>query len=638
MNHEFDSIDREVSETSTRVIAHTPVTFHSKYPGIQDYDKLRYHQLRYSFSDHDFLSLQWKAMQSAGWTYSGGKYKSPKGTRVYDNVNEMNAQLDSCAVGPVHGNFRFAHDSLATGVVFSEDDESTERIEDLRNSICYHMQLSMEKWTADTAHNMSVPNTADDSSVVGCIPPIDMISNIANPLTNTELNTARNNSSITAMEKGSDLYLQRTKRLTTSTNRMKKGAAITNNTTVYATIDNGNIERTLPEFPTTLECAEIMSSFGIEACERIEASLEQHHFARWRFLLSTNHSLLFYGNGSKHCILSKFCEAELCQEGYCLQVEGFDSDVSMEGILDLLVLVFLNGKEPNPTPYEAVPCLPQQWIPGEGFCHGKFSNDTAALRSYSSNARILTDRAAVVGLALAEHCVRTGSPIYLVIHSLEACLRTDIEQDALAALIRYAVTIRLCESRDSDVQHNSPFVLATLRLVASVDHVDATAAFCSSMTSYHLSWIWNAIHTYRPYLRELAILTNTDDIEETRGSKTLQRRRRQQARVTEQGERVLQVLKNLAPRYGEVMQILAQLQLAEFQSTSLPWVDYKVFRAACKSRFVIDKDSKLRTLQAELSDHRLMISKTEGPVEYVSIPYSEAKLRDIVAFQRSVDK
>ena len=92
------------------------------------------------------------------------------------------------------------------------------------------------------------------------------------------------------------------------------------------------------------------------------------------------------------------------------------------------------------------------------------------------------------------------------------------------------------------------------------------------------------------------------------------------SRAHEQSERVLQVLKNLAPRYGEVMQILAQLQLLEMQqhdegmdgnNAIQPhvWVDYKVFRAACKSRFVIDKDSKLRTLQTELSDHHLLMSK-----------------------------
>jgi Fe2+ or Zn2+ uptake regulation protein len=127
-------------------------------------------------------------------------------------------------------------------------------------------------------------------------------------------------------------------------------------------------------------------------------------------------------------------------------------------------------------------------------------------------------------------------------------------------------------------------------------------------------------------------------------SKAVQRRKKEQSRATEQSERVLQVLKNLAPRYGEVMQILAQLQLSEMEpldrssSQQAPgWVDYKIFRAACKSRFVIDKDSKLRTLQTELSDHHLLVSKHEGSTEYVRIPYNIEKLQEIISYRRNTD-
>jgi Origin recognition complex subunit 2 len=64
---------------------------------------------------------------------------------------------------------------------------------------------------------------------------------------------------------------------------------------------------------------------------------------------------------------------------------------------------------------------------------------------------------------------------------------------------------------------------------------------------------------------------------------------------------------------------------------------YKEFRAACKSRFVIDKDSKLRALQTELSDHHLLVSKNEGSTDYVRIPYSIEKLQEIISYQRNTD-
>jgi Origin recognition complex subunit 2 len=156
--------------------------------------------------------------------------------------------------------------------------------------------------------------------------------------------------------------------------------------------------------------------------------------------------------------------------------------------------------------------------------------------------------------------------------------------------------------------------VAAIRLVASIDHVDASAALWSSSTAFKFGWFWKEIHTYRPYIRELAMLADED--------LSAKKAARKQNRATDQAARVLEVLKNLAPRYGEVMQVLAKLQLKELKSSSAsPWVDYKVFRSECKSGFLIDKESKLRTLQTELTDHRLMISKTEGRSEFVSIPY-----------------
>ena len=198
--------------------------------------------------------------------------------------------------------------------------------------------------------------------------------------------------------------------------------------------------------------------------------------------------------------------------------------------------------------------------------------------------------------------------------------------------------------------------------MASVDHVDAIAGLWSTEIWDQCSWMcWN-VNTYRPYVREMALLGTTTSTTHRRSdtsfgegatsesTKAVQQRRKQQLRATEQSERVLQVLKNLAPRYGEVMQILAQLQLSEMKQQPPPqrvdhrssaqppaWVDYKVFRTACKSRFVIDKDSKLRTLQTELSDHHLLVSKHEGSSEYVRIPYSIKKLQEIISYQRNTD-
>ena len=99
----------------------------------------------------------------------------------------------------------------------------------------------------------------------------------------------------------------------------------------------------------------------------------------------------------------------------------------------------------------------------------------------------------------------------------------------------------------------------------------------------------------------------------------------------EQAARVVEVLKNIAPRHAEVVQILARLQLGQKQGK---WVDYAVFLEQCKARYVVSKASQLQPYLMELKDHRLITSKTEEGTEYLCIPYNNEKLQEILAYQR----
>jgi Origin recognition complex subunit 2 len=578
-------------------------TFQSTYPGIHDYDALKYLQMRYQFRDHEFIPLQWKAMQMAGWTYGSGTYKSPAGQRLSGSANELKQWLDSCccAVPPVRSNLQRGVELLdqqqqqptaSTSILVEDGKES---VQDLRNAICYHMQLLTEKGQGD--------DDDDTKPTAGEISTGGSSNNNNNKLRvlpkRAAAARARAVVSVTAVEKGSDLYLHKKGRQTKSSKRSKEDTTASSS---FCNLDD------LPSFPTLAECAALMNTFDVLAnSATIEAYHAQHCFAQWRHVLSTNHSLLLYGNGSKYNLLTSFCNVELCQEGYALQIDGFDPDVSIDGILDLLVQLFLHGREPDPRDCEGLLFLRRSTdnIVGEIPEIYNFRNSPTAV-----------DRAVVIGRALAKRCAQTLVPVFLVIHSLEG-LCNELAQDALAALVVHAVP--------------DEGQVAAIRLVASIDQVDASAALWSSSTAFKFGWFWKEIHTYRPYIRELAMLADED--------LSAKKAARKQNRATDQAARVLEVLKNLAPRYGEVMQVLAKLQLKELKSSSAsPWVDYKVFRSECKSGFLIDKESKLRTLQTELTDHRLMISKTEGRSEFVSIPYNMDKLKEIISYKRSIDK
>jgi hypothetical protein len=146
------------------------------------------------------------------------------------------------------------------------------------------------------------------------------------------------------------------------------------------------LENKLPNLPSIQECALDMSSWNVDVCEQLEEQYIQS-FSRWKFLLSTNYSPLLFGNESKYDLLSTFCTTELCNNGYCIQIDGFDDDVTMDQILDLLISMFLNGKEPDNTM--------------------EYQNITHSIS--------IINRAMNVASALAKNVVDSGIPIFLIV-------------------------------------------------------------------------------------------------------------------------------------------------------------------------------------------------------------------------------
>jgi origin recognition complex subunit 2 len=573
-------------------------TLQSKYPGIRDYDALRYMQLNHRFSDFVFLDATWKAMQAAGWTYhsTGGTngcssghacYQSPGGTRQWTNPNDVQSALDVYAVRPILSNLQFRHVSPDR----NDGDEGKECLLELRNTICYHVRLLVEGKRGvqtDVDPTLETTLTCDDNINVNT----------------TDVRQRRDRRSktpisSTAIEKGSDLYLHKNGRRQVS----KKKQKASNN---YAGQDVPT------SFPTLSECANLLN----EHAGNVPESNHREAFACWRHYLSTNHSLLLYGNGSKCNLLRHFSETELTKEGYVLEIDGYDPDVSIDSILDLLVTLFLHGQEPDFNTSIGLIQRHQYHIPEQsGICIDATSHVTVTS----------VERAVAVSRALCHECATATStsttylPVFLVIHSLDGPgLSTEMAQDALAALVI------------NSVPSTSP--VAILRLVASIDHVDAPAALWSATTAASFSWIWQKVYTYEPYIRELSMLEDEDGPKKKASSTT--RPQNQPSKLQE--TRVEEILRHLAPRYGEVLQLLAKLQLKELQAPGhSSWVLFQTFKAACKANFIIDKDSKLRALLTELTDHKMVVCKSsESQSECVTIPFSLGKLKEIAAYKR----
>jgi origin recognition complex subunit 2 len=154
------------------------------------------------------------------------------------------------------------------------------------------------------------------------------------------------NSSVTTADAGADLFFNKGAKKSRQSRRARlvianQKAAQTKNA-LQDQNDQVPFERLSLE-----ECAEKVHDFDLEEVDEYEAAYKKQ-FKEWRFLLSTNHSLMLYGYGSKFNLLNDFAQQELSEEGYAIVLNGFDPEISAESILKLLVNLFLNGNEPAP--------------------------------------------------------------------------------------------------------------------------------------------------------------------------------------------------------------------------------------------------------------------------------------------------
>jgi len=403
-----------------------------------------------------------------------------------------------------------------------------------------------------------------------------------------------------------------------------------------ATVNNEEEEQPSFERLSLEECQSILQDpkqlahHGLEYQELTQDQILEVYrkdMEDWRFLLATNHSLLLYGYGSKLHLLNVFAEQGLSHEGYAVVLNGFDPDISVESILDLLVELFLDGLEPGPL-QTSLPGMEDDDVVKWSALHmdPKTSNLQQVILHKICDP---VERARAIATAIAKNQAKELFPIFLVIHNLEGMgLRNRLAQDILSTLVSHSIV--------------QPSGLRGLRLIASVDHVDAAAVLWSVRASAQYRWMWKKVHTYEPYKEELIMLEpdelNTNSNKTRRASGVGSKRQQQASIIDGKGaDRVMNVLRSVANRHTEVMQILATLQLAAPGGPNkLQWVDFAQLQQNCLNKCTVRNGSQLRTFLSELEDHELVAVQKQGLSKVmVRIPYSDDKLNEILAFERA---
>lgn len=608
-------------------------------------------ELKFRFSGAPFHRY-WRFMKKIGWTHNASKrcYQAPplllntneetggkeeqeeeKEGKSFESSNAIFAFLDQYAIPEVFSNLQSGASNTFENWNLADQNLARRLRRDILTEV-YRSRALSSLTVKENAQQLETPLTGKESQKTNDSTEEEEEAD-ESPSSSTRRSTRSTtaavtathkkssfalaaDTTVTALEKGTDLYLHRNtrgrvskKKTSFHVNKINRNDGDDNN-------DDDDDSNNKPLYqPTLEECAKLVENYPIDNVEAIEAAYEPE-FEQWRFLLSTNHSLLFHGVGSKRQLLQNFAKLELRKEGYALMIDGFDPEVSISGILNLLVDLFLNKQEPSGL--SAIPRDNGQDVPVIG-------------RSNLWRAHAIVERAITIGRALALAVTQVhvpqddAKPIFLVIHNLEGeRLRKTLAQDALAAL-----------AVNSTVANG----VAVVRIVASVDHVNAPTLLWNSnvATAANFAWMHVQVHTHRPYTVELTtnMLIETTDV---------QRRTRETMRKNKesvQNARVLDVLRNLAPRHAEVVQILARLQLKQQETkkngggvaaaAATGWVAFRDFSKSCQTACAVNKDTQLHLFLDELRDHGLV--STRDSSEFVRIPYQEAKLREILAFK-----
>lgn len=514
-------------------------------------DNLRAFQLRYRFADHKFDGLVWHALRACGWTHQSRGYVAPDG-RKFTRAEYIIDRLDRFSLEPLRGNLQSPEEEVSN----IERDEDDTLWRQWRHEVLEWMFAKVQ-----TDETKSEPN-GKRSAIVAERPRRASL-----PAKST-----------TAAEKGTDLYLHRN-----SKGRKAKNASLP------ADISTASFKN-----PSLAECAKL--TIGDD--EHVEEQEARHRqdFGDWRFRLSTNHSLLLYGAGSKYELLNEFAEKELSKEGYVVAIDGFDAEADIDSILDLLVDSFLDGKEPSAL---------------SRISHAD-GNIPVVGQSNPWRAHPTVERAIAVSRGIAYKASESLLPVFLVIHNLDSTgLRNPLAQDALAALL---------------VNSNVENGVAAIRLVASIDHVDASLMWSVPVIA-NMNWMYIQVHTHRPYVKELVML------EETKRTRSKQAATRSQA-LAKSKTQFQGTLTSLAPRHAEAIQILARLQLS--LPSNQTWVNYVEFRKQCTNNCVVNKETNLATLLVDLIDHGLVQVeiKEEEELKLVTIPFERAKVKEMLRLTR----
>ncbi|XP_064941614.1 origin of replication complex subunit 2-like [Musa acuminata AAA Group] len=275
--------------------------------------------------------------------------------------------------------------------------------------------------------------------------------------------------------------------------------------------------------------------------KEIESLLKSYKdlYSKWLFELRCGFGLLMYGFGSKKILLEDFASTTLTDYGVVV-INGYLPSVNIKQVVITLAEVLsdqLKHKRKNST-----------------------GSKSRTQQPFSSQS--IEDLLSFLNLQLPDD---NDCFICVVIHNIDGPSLRDSESQ------QYLARIASC---------------SLVRMVASVDHVNAPLLWDKKMVHTQFNWCWYHVPTFAPYKFEGSffplVLANCGNSQTTKTA--------------------LVVLQSLTPNAQSVFKILAEYQLAH-EKEGMP---INALYTKCRERFLVSNQVTLNSHLTEFKDHELV--------------------------------
>lgn len=287
-------------------------------------------------------------------------------------------------------------------------------------------------------------------------------------------------------------------------------------------------------------------------------------YPKWVFELRCGFGLLMYGFGSKKGLIEDFASSSLTEYSVVV-INGYLPSVNLKQVL-LAIAELLSDQLKSRRKSSGSLSKGQETVPSRSvddilsFINGSQSED--------------------------KDCF-----ICVVVHNIDGpALRDPESQQTLAQL--------------ASCSH--------IRIIASIDHVNAPLLWDKKMVHKQFNWLWHHVPTFAPYKVEGVFFP----LVLAQGS------------TAQTAKTAAIVLQSLTPNAQNVFKILADYQLSHPDEDGMPTED---LYSASRERFFVSSQVTLNSHLTEFKDHELVKTKRNSDgQECLNIPLSSDALRQLL--------